>query len=66
MNMHWLRILLPGLLVNEARAETLDLHTGAGLLLDILDEHTLITMSDNIIMLIADALPGGQQPSLEH
>lgn len=66
MNVHWLRVLLSGLLVDETGAETLDLHTGAGLLLDILDEHTLIMMLDNITMLIADALPGGQQPSLEH
>lgn len=41
VDVHRLIVLMAGLLVNESRAKTLDLHTGTCFLLDILDKHTL-------------------------
>ncbi len=38
---HGLVVLVAGVLVNESRTLTLDLHTSTCLLLDVLDEHTL-------------------------
>jgi hypothetical protein len=41
VNVHGVRVFLACLILDEPRANTLDLNACAGLLLNVLDEHTL-------------------------
>jgi hypothetical protein len=62
MDVHGFRVFQAGILVDEARADTLDLHTRARLLLNVLDERTLRRRQKKVVQSDVCDPPEDQRP----